>query len=77
MTYVASLDVGIVNDRTVLAVMHAEETPAGRRVVLDRIDRWQGTRAAPVDLGEVRDTLIALAGSTAPPRWCSTRTRRC
>ena len=59
VTYVASLDVGIVNDRTVLTVMHAEETPAGRRVVLDRIDRWQGTRAAPVDLGEVRDTLIA------------------
>lgn len=61
VTYVASLDVGIVNDRTVLAVMHAEETAAGRRVVLDRIDRWQGTRAVPVDLGEVRDTLIARA----------------
>jgi len=26
--------------------------------VLDSIDRWQGTRAAPVDLGEVRDVLI-------------------
>jgi hypothetical protein len=61
VTYVASLDVGIVNDRTVLTVMHAEETPAGRKVVLDRIDRWQGTRAAPVDLGDVRDTLIARA----------------
>ena len=48
------------NDRTVLTVMHAEEAPAGRRVVLDRIVRWQGTRAAPVDLGEVRDTLLAL-----------------
>ena len=31
---------------------------AGRRVVLDPIDRWQGTRSAPVDLGEVRDTLV-------------------
>jgi hypothetical protein len=60
VTYVATLDIGIVNDRTVLAVMHREETPAGRLVVLDRIERWQGSRAAPVDLGEVRDTLLAL-----------------
>ena len=59
VTYVASLDVGVVNDATVLTVMHAEGTAAGRKVVLDRIDRWRGTRAAPVDLGEVRDTLIA------------------
>ncbi len=58
--YVATLDIGIVNDRTVLTVMHTEETPAGRRVVLDRIVRWQGSRSAPVDLGEVRDTLLAL-----------------
>jgi len=61
VTYVASLDIGIVNDRTVLAVMHTEETAAGRRVVLDAIDRWQGSRTAPVDLGAVRDTLIARA----------------
>jgi len=61
--YVATLDIGIVNDRTVLTVTHAEETPAGRRVVLDSIDRWQGTRAAPVDLGAVRDTLIARASA--------------
>lgn len=61
VTYVATLDIGIVNDRTVLVVMHAEDSPAGRSVVLDRIARWQGTRGAPVDLGEVRDTLILLA----------------
>ena len=58
--YVASLDIGIVNDRTVLAVQHVEETAAGRRVVLDRLARWQGSRANPVDLGEVRDTLLAV-----------------
>ena len=57
----STLDVGIVHDRTVLTVMHAEDTAAGRRVVLDRIDRWQGSRAAPVDLAAVRDTLIARA----------------
>jgi len=56
--YVATLDVGIVNDRTVLAVMHREDSPEGRRVVLDRIARWQGTKATPVDLAEVRDTLL-------------------
>jgi hypothetical protein len=48
-------------DRTVLAVMHAEETPDGRVAVLDRIDRWQGSKGAPVDLAEVRDTLIDRA----------------
>jgi len=57
---VATLDIGIVNDRTVLTIMHTEQAEAGRRVVLDRIERWQGSRAAPVDLGEVRDTLLAL-----------------
>ncbi len=61
ITYLVALDVGVVNDRTVLAVMHAEDGPAGRTVVLDRIDRWQGTRSAPVDLGDVRDTLISRA----------------
>ena len=61
LAYVVTLDVGIVHDRTVLTVMHAEDTAAGRRVVLDRIDRWQGSRAAPVDLAAVRDTLIARA----------------
>ena len=30
-------------------------------VALDRIARWSGTRGAPVDLGDVRDTLISLA----------------
>lgn len=67
MGYVASLDVGIVNDRTVLAVMHAEETPDGRMVVLDRIERWQGSKAEPVDLADVRDTLISLCREYRAP----------
>ena len=58
--YVATLDIGIANDRTVLTVMHTEQAEAGRRVVLDRIVRWQGSRSAPVDLGEIRDTPLAL-----------------
>ena len=33
---------------------------ASHAQVLDRIVRWQGTRAVPVELGEVRDTLLAL-----------------
>jgi hypothetical protein len=61
LEYVIGLDIGIVNDRTVMTVMHAEDGPGGRQVVLDRIDRWQGTRANPVDLGDVRDTLIDRA----------------
>jgi hypothetical protein len=58
--YVITLDVGLVNDRTVVCVMHAEDTPRGRAVVLDRIERWQGTRDNPVSLTEVRDTIAAL-----------------
>ena len=60
VTYLVSLDVGVVNDRTVLVAMHGEDTPGGRGVVLDRIVRWQGSRGAPVDLGEVRDALVGL-----------------
>ncbi|MGH3220235.1 MAG: hypothetical protein ACRDPY_16285 [Streptosporangiaceae bacterium] len=60
--YVIAGDLGSVNDRTVVTVQHAEDGPAGRKVVLDRIERWQGTRAEPVPLGEVRDTVRRLSG---------------
>ncbi len=42
--YVVSLDMAYVNDAAVAAIMHAE---AGR-VVLDRIEVWQGSRRRPV-----------------------------
>jgi len=60
--YVVAADLGSVNDRAVVAVLHAEDGPAGRRAVLDRLERWQGSRSAPVPLGAVRDTMLSLSG---------------
>lgn len=56
--YVAGLDVGLKNDRTVLAVGHAEQVPDadGRpstRVDVDHLLRWRGTRDRPVQLDDV------------------------
>jgi phage terminase large subunit-like protein len=74
--YVVGVDLGLVNDRTVVAVCHAEaiSSPAGRfadgrprsaavanRVVLDRMMVWKGRRSAPVQLPEVEEAVVALA----------------
>ncbi len=50
--YVAALDVGLVNDRTVLTVAHLERRP-DPVVVVDRQEVWQGTKANPVQLSDV------------------------
>jgi hypothetical protein len=52
--YAASLDLGVVSDRTVLAIGHRD----GDRVVLDRMVAWQGSRARPVDFAEVEATIV-------------------
>lgn len=60
--YVVTLDVGIVNDRTVVAVMHAEQQPSALpRIALDAIARWQGSKASPVPLDEVREHIAAVS----------------
>ena len=59
--YVAALDVGLTNDRTVAVVCHSEPLSDGRdghRVVLDRMQVWAGSRSAPVRLGEVEEWLL-------------------
>jgi phage terminase large subunit-like protein len=56
--YVIGLDVGLKHDRTVAAVCHAEPMPGsefGARIVLDRIEVWQGSRLRPVRLGTVEE----------------------
>lgn len=64
--YAIGVDLGITNDRSVCAVMHAEraENDDGRkvvqRVVLDRMEVWTPTRGNPVDLTAVEEW-IALA----------------
>lgn len=52
--HTAALDLGLVSDRTVLAVGHRD----GDRVVLDRMMAWQGSRAHPVDFAEVESEII-------------------
>ena len=61
--YAWGLDVGLVNDATVLTICHSEPTrdDSGvprNRVVLDRIWRWHGTRRRPVDMAEVEATIV-------------------
>jgi hypothetical protein len=59
VSYVMSLDVGLRRDSTVVTVGHVESGPDGRRVVIDRLLRWTGTRAAPVSLGAVETSILA------------------
>jgi hypothetical protein len=52
--YIATLDIGLTNDATVAVVAHAEQLENGpRRVVVDRLQRWQGSRLHPVRLDDV------------------------
>ncbi|MDQ6807519.1 MAG: hypothetical protein M3065_21795 [Actinomycetota bacterium] len=56
--YAAGLDLGSVNDRSVLAIGHK----AGDRVVLDRLQCWRGSRARPTDYGEVEAYTLQAHG---------------
>lgn len=56
--YVMSLDIGLVNDRTALAVCHLERFDEASVVVVDRLEVWQGTRAHPVDLSLVEAAIL-------------------
>jgi phage terminase large subunit-like protein len=58
--YVIGLDVGLKHDRTVAAICHAErvEGDGARRVVLDRLLVWQGSRLRPVRLDDVERTVL-------------------
>lgn len=61
VSYLITLDVGLVNDRTVAVVAHAEGEPGSQRLVVDRLRVWTGTHAKPVDLSDVEETLVALS----------------
>jgi hypothetical protein len=52
--YAAGLDLGTVNDRTVLSIGHRD----GDRVVLDRMQSWQGSRKRPVNFAEVERFIL-------------------
>ena len=54
-SYVAALDLGVTHDRTVFAIGHRD----GDRVLLDRMQCWQGSRKQPVDFAEVEQFIVA------------------
>lgn len=68
--YVIGLDLGLKNDRTVLAVCHAEHPP-GRGgsplVVLDRLHVLAGTRERPVSLADIEAVAHEAARSYGAP----------
>lgn len=59
--YLVTLDIGLTNDATVAVVAHAErmgeDRGAPKRVVVDRIGRWRGSKRRPVSLTAVEDWL--------------------
>jgi hypothetical protein len=57
-SYLGALDLGSVNDASVFAIGHRK----GDAVVLDRLETWQGSRAAPVDFGAVEDFIVEAHG---------------
>ena len=70
--YVIFVDIGTVNDATVIVVAHTEplstedETIRGdrhgpKRLIIDRLDRWQGTKKAPVQLSQVEEHVAGLS----------------
>jgi phage terminase large subunit-like protein len=58
---VITLDIGLVNDRTVAVVAHVETIDGRPVLVVDRLRRWNGTRAAPTDLADVETWLRQAA----------------
>lgn len=52
--YWIALDVGLKRDRTVAAVAHREEN----RIILDRMEVWQGSRLRPVKLELVEEWIF-------------------
>jgi phage terminase large subunit-like protein len=57
--YVVSLDVGLVNDRSVAVVAHAEQRERSLTVVVDRLAVWRGTRESPVSLDEIESWVVS------------------
>ncbi len=61
--YWIGLDIGVVRDRTAIAVAHAERGVDGPTVVVDRVVRFIPSKGRPVDLAEVEETVFMLSRS--------------
>lgn len=67
-SYVVGVDLGLKSDRTVIAVCHAESGMAGRRVVLDRMLVFAGSRLHPVKLDDIEAALLEIQRSYRPTK---------
>lgn len=60
--YIISVDLGLVNDKSVVAVGHSEpmspEPNAPKRVVIDSLRKWRGTRKRPVQIEDVESYIV-------------------
>jgi hypothetical protein len=65
--YLICADIGVTNDASVVAVTHAEPILddggelRGRRLVLDQLKVWRGTRKHPVQLPDVEAQIVEFA----------------
>jgi hypothetical protein len=67
--YIICVDIGILNDASVMTIMHKEPIdiahPLGpQRVVVDHIERWKGSKKKPIQVSKVEDWLVEQA-----PLW--------
>ena len=68
-SYIMTVDIGILNDATVVAVSHKEPIDPShklgpQRVVVDHLERWKGSKKHPVQVSEVEDWLVEHS-----PEW--------
>lgn len=65
INYLITADLGIKNDATAIAVAHVEPIdplkPILKRLVIDHIDRWAGSKKSHVQVAKVKDRLIELS----------------
>lgn len=64
--YIILVDIGILNDASVMTIMHKEpidpSNPLGpQRAIVDHIERWKGSKRKPVQVSRVEDWLVKTA----------------
>ena len=64
--YIILVDIGILNDASVMTVMHKEpinpSMPLGpQRAVVDHIERWLGSKKKPIQVSKVEDWVVEHA----------------
>jgi len=57
--YFISCDLGLVRDRTAVAIMHKDEESG--KVVLDNLRVWQGTHEDPVLIADIEEFILSCA----------------